>query len=355
MQYPKIISPRIYKLKRFHKEIMKEASFYERLDNKAVKCNLCPHNCLISNNSKGICGVRKNIDGTLYTLVYSKVSSVAIDPIEKKPLYHFYPGNKILSIGTVGCNFKCKFCQNWHISMASPEDYALDFITPQQIINLAKEKGIGLIAYTYNEPTIFYEFVIDTAKLAKKQGIKNVVVSNGFINKEPLIELLRYIDGFNIDLKSFSEDFYKNLCFGKLNNVLQTIKIINNSKAWLELTNLVIPQNNDNPSDIRALVQWIKTNVGTSVPLHFSAFYPDYKMENQEPTSKDLMLRARKIAVDEKIEFVYIGNIQTEYSNTYCPKCGSLLIKRDVYSISTKKFEKGYCQKCKTKIPGVFE
>lgn len=282
---------------------MKEALYWEKTEG-AVHCLLCPHDCKIVNGATGVCGVRRNIDGRLYTLVYGEATSVSLDPIEKKPLYHYHPGEYILSLGTKGCNFKCPFCQNWEISQDF--DAPTQKITSQWVTDKTKEyKSFG-IAYTYNEPFIWYEFVLDTAKLAKKEGLENVLVTNGYVNPEPLEEMLPFIGAMNIDLKSINDEFYRKYCKGTLEPVLNTIK--RSTKAChVELTNLVIPGLNDSEEDFIRLVDWIYNNAGAEVPLHFSRYFPCYKLA-QPITPKETLEQAYRIA-KKKLKNVYLGNI----------------------------------------------
>ena len=283
---------------------MKEALYYEKLDSKRVKCHLCPNNCLISDCKKGACGVRINKDGTLYSEVYGKTTSTALDPIEKKPLYHYHPGEYILSLGTKGCNFHCDFCQNWHISQEL--DAPTQDITPLQVVERAKELNSFGIAYTYNEPFIWYEFVLDIAKLAKKNGLANVLVTNGYVNMDPLEGMLPFIDAMNIDLKSFDENFYIKICRGRLKPVLDVIKRSARS-CHIELTNLIIPTLNDSESVIRKMVDWIYENLGPETPLHISRYFPCYKM-NLPPTPVETLKKAKELA-KEKLKYVYVGNV----------------------------------------------
>ena len=287
---------------------MIEASYYQIKKNKLVQCNLCPKNCVIKLNNFGNCNARKNINGKLYSLVYAKPYAIAIDPIEKKPLYHFMPGEKVFSVGTTGCNLHCKFCQNYTTSQIKTEENTKE-ITPTKLVEECIKSGCKIIAYTYNEPTIFYEYMLETAKLAKKNNIKNIIVSNGFINQEPLKELLQFIDAANIDLKSFDDKFYKKYCDAWLKPVLETLKTISKSKIHLEITNLIIPGLNDNMKMIDKMCKWIKNNLGNNIPLHFSAFYPCYKMLDKEHTPKETLFKAKKIAEKNKIKNIHLGNI----------------------------------------------
>jgi len=283
---------------------MKEALYYEKMDGKRVQCHLCPYNCVIPPEARGACGIRINKEGTLYSEVYGKTTSIALDPIEKKPLYHYHSGEYILSVGTKGCNFHCSFCQNWHISQDL--DVATHDTTSEEIIKKAKEVGSFGIAYTYNEPFIWYEFVLDTARLAKKNGLENVLVTNGYVNMEPLQGILPYIDAMNIDLKSFDDDFYIKICRGRLMPVLDVIKA-SAKICHIELTNLIIPTLNDSKKTIEAMVDWIYDNLGPEVPLHLSRYFPCYKM-SLPPTPVDTMEMAERIA-KEKLRHVYLGNI----------------------------------------------
>lgn len=287
---------------------MKEALFYDKLNN-LVQCKLCPHNCIIQKNSSGFCKVRKNINNKLIALTYNKPVSIAIDPIEKKPLYHFNPGKPILSIGTFGCNLACKHCQNYTLSREFDQNQinSLDTIEPEDIIKVCHRDNLHMIAYTYNEPTVFYEYMLDIAKLAKKHKIQNVMISNGYINPEPLKKLLPFIDAANIDLKAFSNQFYKTNCSAKLSPILETLKTIAKSKCHLEITNLVVPTKNDNMKEFKDLCRWIKDNLG-DIPLHISRFFPHYKMQNIPPTPIQTLSKAEEIA-KKYLTNVHLGNI----------------------------------------------
>lgn len=335
---------------------MKEALYYKPLDKHKVQCVLCPRQCVIMEDKRGNCGVRENQDGKLYSLVYGKAVSAHIDPIEKKPLFHLLPGSASYSIGTVGCNLHCKQCQNYSISQARPEDFPGLDLPPQQIVDGAIRENCSSIAYTYTEPTIFYEYVLDTAKLAQKKGIKNVIVSNGFINETPLKELCHYINGANIDLKCFNDKFYREISVGAwLSPVLNTLKILKERKVWTEITNLIIPTINDDLSDIEKMCLWIQDNLGNDVPLHFTAFYPTYKLTNLPPTSSEILVKARDIAKKIGLNYVYIGNVYVEGGeNTVCPKCEEVVIERVGFSVASNKLKNGKCS-CGEKIPGVWK
>lgn len=332
----------------------KEAMFFKKLGELNVRCELCPHFCFLRNRERGKCNVRENIDGNLISLVYGKPCSLGIDPIEKKPLFHFMPGKECLSVATVGCNLKCKFCQNWKISQAKPEKASLR-ISPQDIVKEAIKNKVKIIAYTYTEPTIFYEYMLEIAKEAKKHKIKNVLVTNGFINKEPLKELCKYLDAANIDLKSIKNEFYEGICSAKLKPVLEAIKTMKEQGIWIEITNLIIPALNDSEEEIKKIAEWINKNIGNEVPLHFSAFYPSYNMINMLRTSDETIKRARRIALSKGLKYVYTGNIYDfEGENTYCWKCKELLIKRNKFYIEKNKIKNGKCFNCKEKIDGVW-
>ena len=334
---------------------MKEALFYKKLKNKIVQCQLCPNFCVIKENSLGKCLARKNINGRLISLSYGKPVAMHVDPLTKKPLYHFMIGADTFSIGTAGCTLKCANCQNYEIAHKSPEEIPTKFISPKEIVESAIKNNCKSISYTYSEPTAFYEYVLDIAKLARKNKIKNVIVSNGYINEKPLKRLCKYIDAANIDLKGFSEEFYKKNCLGKLKPVLNSLKILKKNKIWLEVTNLIIPGLNDDPKEIEKMCKWIKNNLGSDVPLHFSRFFPMYKMLDKQKTGIKILEDSYAIAKKQGIRYVYIGNIRTNKENTYCYKCNSLLIERDGYSIIKNNINNNKCDNCNAKIPGIFD
>jgi len=333
----------------------KEASFYKKLGEQRVQCKLCPHFCILKNNERGKCKARINKSGKLISLVYGRAITLALDPIEKKPLYHFLPGEKTLSVATAGCNLSCGHCQNFEISQVKPEETPSLELKPEDVVKAAERKKTNIISYTYTEPTIFYEYAKDIAVLAKARGMKNVTVTNGFINKEPLKELCNYIHASNIDLKSISDEFYKDVCGAKLPPILEAIKIMH-KEIWIEITNLIIPGLNDNEKEIKKLVLWVKSNLGVNVPLHFSAFYPTYKMLDLPPTSLGILKKAREIAMNEGLNFVYTGNILDETgNNTYCPECKKLIIKRRGFEVLENYIEKSRCPYCQEKIAGVWD
>lgn len=329
---------------------MKEALYFKKLENKRVDCYLCPHNCQIEHGKTGICGVRINRDGELYSVNYGKISSAAFDPIEKKPLYHFYPGSLIFSIGSVGCNMKCSFCQNCEISQVAVENFPyLQEYTPTEIANLANERNDNIgIAYTYNEPTIYYEMMLDTAMIVAKRGMKNVMVSNGFINKEPLHELMHYMDAFNIDLKAFTDKFYRDFTKSKLEPVKQTLVEIEKAGKHLEITNLVIPGLNSDEEVFAEMVRWIAENVDKGTVLHLSRYFPRYRL-NVESTPGELIKKFYNIA-KEYLDYVYIGNMHAD-NDTYCSHCGKKVIDRSFYSANPIGLENnGKCSHCQNQI-----
>jgi len=335
---------------------LKEASFYKKLKDNFVQCFLCPRNCVIPPEKYGFCRARKNINGTLYSMGYSNPCSVAIDPIEKKPFFHFLPGTWTFSIASAGCSLRCKFCQNWEISQYSPEETKNIYLPPEKVVEYAIKNKCPSIAYTYSEPVNFYEYMYDTAKIAKEKGIKNIVHTAGFINPVPLEKLCKYLDAVNVDLKGFNEDYYRNVCEGRLDVILNTLKILKKNRIWIEITNLIIPGYNDNPEEIKKMCIWIKENLGDNVPLHFSRFYPMYLMKHVPSTPVETLEMAVKIAKDCGLKYVYIGNVPgSKYENTYCPKCGKILIKRVGFTVLENNIVDGKCKFCGEKIEGVWK
>lgn len=322
---------------------------------KVVQCLLCPKECKLYNGQRGDCKVRVHLDGKLHTLVYSNPCAVHVDPIEKKPVYHMLPSSQAFSIATAGCNLHCKFCQNWEISQKGPEETTNYNMSPKDVVNNALTSGSKSIAYTYSEPNIYYEYVLDTAKLARKAGLKNVVVSAGYINPEPLKELSEFLDVYKVDLKAFNNKFYQEICSATLQPVLETLKNIKKWGVWTEIVNLIIPTLNDNFVEIRKMCKWIRSELGSDVPIHFSQFYPQYKLKNLPPTPLETLIKARKIAIEEGLNYVYLGNIpQGEWNNTYCPNCRNLLIERIGYFVRQVQINDGMCNFCKFKIAGVW-
>lgn len=321
-----------------------------------VKCELCPRYCILDHGQKGECRIRVNIDGKLYAVTYGYPCSIHIDPVEKKPLYHFLPGTPILSLATVGCNLHCKNCQNWEISQAEPYQYETEFIEPEKISVLAVQYQCPSIAYTYTEPLAYYEYTYECCKISAEKGLKNVLVTAGYINEEPYKRLLPFVHSANIDLKGFSEEFYRTVCDGTLKPVLKTLELTKNAGVELEVTNLVIPTINDKEEDLQKLSAWVSKNLGRETPLHFSQFYPRYKMTHLPPTPLETLLKARQIALNEGLQHVYIGNIiHRESSNTYCPSCKTLLIERYGYNILQNNISNGKCPKCHREIYGIWQ
>ena len=336
-------------------EFDQEATHYEKGVNLEVTCKRCPHECRIADGKRGFCRVRENRLGKLYTLVFGKLCAVHTDPIEKKPLFHVFPGTTSLSLATVGCNLRCKFCQNWQISQATPEATRFVSITPEKVAYNAKKSDCKTIAYTYTEPSVFFEYMIAIAQAAKKLGVKNVIHSNGFINAKPLKELLPYITAMNVDLKGFTDDYYKSICQGSLKDVLNSLRIIKQEGVWLELTNLIIPTLNDNMEDVKKMCDWIIKNLGDSTPIHFSRFFPTYKLTTIPPTPQSTLEQAREIAKAAGLKFVYIGNIPGhEGEHTYCSQCQKLLVKRIGYVVSENSIINNSCPDCGNKIEGIW-
>jgi pyruvate formate lyase activating enzyme len=330
----------------------REARFWKSLADEKVQCMLCPHHCLIALGKHGICGVRKNENGKLFTLIYGSCSSVADDPIEKKPLYHFYPGSMVLSLGSVGCTFRCEHCQNYSISMAGLEGFPLQEIPPEDVVELIREHGCRGVAWTYNEPSIWHEYTFDSAKLVKDAGFYTVYVTNGYIEEDPLKEIAPYLDAMNIDVKAFHDEFYRKVCKAKLTPVLQTCERAVKLGIHVELTYLVIPGLNDAADELTGFCRWVNDSLGSSTPVHFSRFHPDYKMRHLSATPTEVLLSAYAKAKDAGLQYVYLGNIpHGEYENTWCPSCGSLLIERFGFSSSIKGLKAGKCIRCGAVIP----
>lgn len=322
------------------------------IENNKIRCNLCVHHCLLKEKQVGICGVNQNIEGHLQNLVYGKPVSINIDPIEKKPLYHFLPASNSLSLGTVGCNMQCPFCQNWHISQQHKIDNSR-FISPEEITKIATINNCDSISYTYNEPTIFYPYARDIALLAKEANIKNVFVTNGLMSDEVISDLKFSADACNIDLKSPDSEFYKKLLKAPF-KIFDNIIKIKSTGVWLELTTLLIPGENGSIQDISKIIDFIKNHLGTDTPWHISAFHPDYKMLDKKTTSKNTLILAYEMAIELGLKYVYLGNIAFE-NNTNCPDCGSKLVRRERYEIKINDNFKGTCPQCKSLIPGVWK
>jgi pyruvate formate lyase activating enzyme len=332
-----------------------EASHYQPLEGNKIRCELCPWQCVVLDGKRGTCGVRENRKGRYYTLVYGHPCTINNDPIEKKPFFHVYPGSKALSIATVGCNMDCRFCQNWRISQENPDNFPTPFRTPEQIVRMAQANKSRTIAYTYSEPTIFFEYMLACAKAAREQGIGNVMVSNGFIAEKPLKELCSVMTAIKIDLKAFTERFYTEICHGKLQPVLDTLKRLSDSGVWYEIVLLVIPTLNDNADEIRRMAEWIVKELGPNVPFHLTRFHPQYKLRNLPPTPPATLQKARDAVLGQGCNFVYTGNLPgVQGENTYCPKCGELVVDRHHHTTLSDSLAEGKCPKCGTAIPGVW-
>jgi pyruvate formate lyase activating enzyme len=319
-------------------------------------CTLCPRYCKIGPGQSGFCYIRQNIAGTLVSTGYGHPTGFAVDPIEKKPLNHFLPGTGILSFGTAGCNLGCKFCQNWSMSKAKLDDLHALSVSPAEVVALAQRYNTPSIAYTYNDPVIFGEYVIDISRLAREAGIKSVMVTNGYIDKEARKDVYAYVDAANVDLKAFNDQFYHKLTFARLADVLDTLRWLKHeTSVWIEITTLLIPAENDSLEEISRMCDWILTNLGDSVPLHFTAFHPDFKMRNKPPTPASTLKEARQLALSAGLKYCYLGNVlDREGQTTYCPQCKKPLIERDWHSVVKNNLQDGKCGFCMTKIPGVY-
>ena len=332
-----------------------EARWYEKIPHKKVKCTLCPRECVVDDRERGYCGVRENWDGIYYTLVHSNPCTYHNDPIEKKPLFHFLPGTNAFSIATVGCNVDCQFCQNWQISQIRPEQADNLDLPPSRIARMARESGSPTIAYTYTEPVVFAEYMLDCAIAGHETGVKSVMISNGYIQEEPMRELAKVLDAVKIDLKAFTEDYYRDIVAGELKPVLDTLVLLKKLEIWTEIVYLVVPTLNDGDKELRELSQWIINNLGPDVPIHFTRYYPQYKLQNLPPTPVKTLERAREIALSEGIGFAYVGNVPKHPGeHTYCPGCQEILIKRQGFWILENKIKRGQCPKCDTHIPGIW-
>ncbi len=332
-----------------------EARYYKKLPHLEVECQICPRKCQVGDRERGYCGARENKEGTYYTLVYGKPCSLAIDPIEKKPFFHYLPGSSALSFATAGCNVNCKFCQNWDISQVRPEQTENLDLPPKELVRLAKEKGAPVIASTYSEPIIFYEYVYDTAKEGRKQGIRSVMITGGYIQPEPLVELCKVLDAVKVDLKAFTEKYYKDVVHGELAPILECLKVLKRMGIWHEIVYLMVPTLNDQEGDLKAMCQWIAKALGPDVPLHFTRFMPMYLLKNLPPTPVSSLEKAHAIAKQAGLNYVYIGNVPGHPNeNTYCPKCNETLIGRMGYVILQNNIRKGKCKFCSQPIPGVW-
>ena len=332
-----------------------EARFYEKLPNRKVKCKLCPRECAVGDKERGYCGVRENRGGTYYTLVHSRVCAAHIDPIEKKPLFHYLPGSLAFSLATAGCNVNCKFCQNWDISQVRPEQVPAEYTPPRRVAELARQYHCPSIAYTYSEPVIFSEYLMDAADAGHEAGINSVVVSNGYMQKESLKTAYGKMDAVKIDLKAFSESYYRDVVVGELKPVLDSLVTLRKMGKWTEIVYLVVPTLNDSDAKFRGLASWIKTNLGVDVPVHFTQFHPEYLLKNLPITPVPTLERAKAIADAEGLHYVYIGNVPGHPAqNTYCPKCHRVVVERIGFTASQILIRKGCCPFCRQPIPGVW-
>ncbi len=332
-----------------------EAKFYQKLPNKKIKCKLCPRECTVGDRERGYCGVRENRGGTYYTLVHSRVCAVHVDPIEKKPLFHYLPGTLAFSLATAGCNVNCKFCQNWDISQVRPEQVPADYAPPKLVAELAKQHNCPTIAYTYSEPVVFSEYLMDTTDAGHEAGIRSVVVSNGYMQEEALKTVYGKMDAVKIDLKAFTDSYYKDVVVGELKPVLDSLVTLRKMNKWTEIVYLVVPTLNDGDAEFGGLARWIKTNLGVDVPVHFTQFHPEYLLKNLPITPVPTLERAKAIADAEGLHYVYIGNVPGHPAqNTYCPKCQRMLVERVGFTASRVLIRKGSCPFCQHPIPGVW-
>jgi pyruvate formate lyase activating enzyme len=332
-----------------------KAMFWKAGDLQRLTCELCPRKCVVADLERGYCGVRENRQGTYYTLVHSQPCSINVDPIEKKPFFHVLPGTSALSLATPGCNVLCKFCQNWELSQARPEQLPAQDLPPSAVVELARRRRCRSIAFTYSEPVVFYEYVLDTATITAGSDLRTVVVSNGYINKEPLEKLIEKADAIKIDLKAFREEFYEKYVDGKLEPVLETLKTLRVHGRWFEIVTLLIPGLNDSPEEIADLSRWIMDNLGPDVPIHFTRFHPTFQMTDLPPTPRASLERAHDIARKAGIHYVYLGNLPGhEYENTFCHHCSKPIILRYGYFIRENRLKNGKCPDCGTTVPGIW-
>lgn len=335
--------------------LVREAEFYSKLGRKLVRCELCPRYCAVAPGRRGVCRARENRDGKLYSVVYARPCALGKEPIEKAPFFHFLPGSSRIVLATAGCNQMCKYCQNWEISQSSVEDLPFYDMPPESIVAVAVREGTPTVCFTFSEPVVFYEYMTDIARLCRKQGIRTAVVTGGYINPAPLAELCSLVDAIKIDLKGFTPQFYRNVCGSTLEPVLDACKQVARSGTHLELVNLVVPALNDDTADIRKMCVWIRDSLGDTVPVHFTRFTPNYKLQNSPPTPVKTLETAAALARAQGLKFVYVGNVPGHrLENTYCPKCGKLLVNRRGYTVSENNLQDGRCRFCKTSIPGVW-
>jgi len=335
---------------------VREARYYKKLEELRVQCELCPRQCTIADLERGYCGVRENRKGNYYTLVYSRPCALHIDPIEKKPLFHYLPNTTAFSLATAGCNIECKFCQNWNISQFRPEEVQSYYAPPDEIVNLAQKYKCLTIAYTYTEPVVYYEYMYDIAQAARKAKIGSVMITNGYIMEKPMLDLCRQLTGVKVDLKAFTEKFYRESCSGELKPVLDILVALKKIGIWLEIVVLIVPTLNDSPQEIEQMTRWIGENLGREVPVHFTRYHPTYKIKNIPPTPIKTLEKARDIALKNGLHYVYIGNVPNHKAeHTYCPSCQKVIIRRVGYRILEVNLEEGGCKFCQHPIPGVWK
>ncbi len=334
---------------------LKEAMWYKKLATGEVQCKLCPFECVIPEGKRGKCGVRANIDGTLRALTYGKPLVVKVEPVEQQPIFHYLPQARTLVVGTAGCNLECKFCQNWTIAQTLPENEEHYNLSPEELIETAKERKCQIITFAATEPIVFYEYIYETAKLADKQDIKIAVKTAGYVNPEPLRELCKYVDVVNIDIKGFSEEYYREYIGGRLQPVLEAAKIIKEEGVWEEVAYLVVPAGNDNPEEIRTTTDWIMENLGADTPMHFTRFLPNYKLANRPPTPFSTLEKAVNIAKESGLKYPYVVIVPgNPYEDTYCPVCQKKIIDRDGFDVIENHIIDGKCEYCGAEIEGVF-
>lgn len=334
----------------------REAKFYDKLPHKKIKCKLCPRECVIDDRERGYCGVRENRGGVYYTLVHSRVVAAHIDPIEKKPFFHFRPGSTAFSLATAGCNVNCKMCQNWDISQVRPEQVNSTYLAPDDVAQVALRNGCASVAYTYSEPVIYFEYMVDAAERARAAGVKNAVVTGGYIQPEPLQQLCGKVDAIKVDLKAYSEKFYREVVNGELKPVLNALVQMRKLGMWAEIVYLVIPTLNDSQQEFTGLARWVKTNLGADVPVHFSRFHPEYLLKNLPVTPVSTLERAYSIAVAEGLHYVYVGNVPGHKAeSTYCPKCRRVVVERTGFAVRAVHLKKSKCEYCGLAIAGVWE
>ncbi len=330
------------------------ARFWKSLPQRAVECELCPRHCQVEDRERGFCGVRENRDGSYYSLVWGQPCAVHVDPIEKKPLFHFLPGSRAFSLATAGCNLECKCCQNWDISQAKPEDVDFQLMPPEEVVRLARDYD-ACVTFTYSEPIVFLEYCIDTARVARQAGLRSTMVTGGSGEVAPMKEVLALLDAVKVDLKGFTDDYYRRMCKGKLEPVLKTLEVIRKSGTWLELVHLCIPGQNDSEAEIRAMCRWVKEHLGADVPVHFTRFHPEFQMKNVAPTPNAALARCRDIGMAEGLHFVYTGNVPgLDGEDTLCPRCGKTVVARRGFELLAMHIKNRACEFCGAEIPGVW-